>query len=339
MKVQENIPLKSLTTFGVGGIATHYTEVGNEEDLRSALNFANRKKLPTFVLGEGSNVLISDHKLKVLVIRLINREIRFENNKVIAGGGVNWDKLVDKCVNRGLQGIECLSGIPGTVGAAPYQNIGAYGQELKDTFLELKAYDLKLNKFVVLTKNDCKFGYRDSVFKDPKYKNCYIIFKVALKLHKNKKPKISYESLKKNLEENNIKDPSLKQVRESVLKIRAQKLVDPKKIGNAGSFFKNPIVETSVLKKIQEKNPDVPSFPADDHKVKLFAGWLIEKAGWKGRKYCGAAVSDKNALVLINKGGKATCDDVTKLAGQIVRDVKAKFDVELSPEVQLISYV
>ena len=178
--MQRNYLLSKLTTFKIGGTAQYFSQIKKEEGLVKAVSFAKKKAIPILILGEGSNVLISDKPFKGLVIQLVNKDIRIDDNKVTAGAGVKWDDLVEFCVAKGLQGIECLSGIPGTVGATPYQNIGAYGQELKDTFLKLKAYDIKLAKFVLMDKNQCKFGYRDSIFKNSNYKNRYIIFEVIL---------------------------------------------------------------------------------------------------------------------------------------------------------------
>ncbi len=342
MQIQENINIAELTTFRTGGEASYFARVKNKEELEKAVSFAKKKNLPIFVLGEGSNVLINDKKFKALVIRLENKRFvvkeKSGGTEILSGAGRNWDNLVGETVKSNLQGIECLSGIPGTVGAAPYQNIGAYGQELKDAFVELTAFDLKENCFVNLNKKRCNFGYRDSLFKNPKYKNRYIIFEVVLKLYKNKKPTVLYESLKQLMEERDLKNPSLAEIRRTVLELRSQRLIDPQKTGNAGSFFKNPIVKTSTLKRIQREYPNVPGFPADKGKVKIFAGWLIEKAGWKGYKDKNVGVSKDNALVLVNLTGRAQAREISGLASKISDDVYKKFKVRLIPEVQFVNF-
>ena len=335
--MQKNYPLSKLTTFKIGGLADYFSQVKKEEELVKAVSFAKERALPILVVGEGSNVLVSDRLFKGLVIQLVNKDIRIDGNTVTAGAGVKWDALVEFCVAKGLQGIECLSGIPGTVGAAPYQNIGAYGQELKDTFLKLKAYDIKLAKFVLMDKSQCQFGYRNSIFKNLNCKNRYIIFEVTLQLKKSNLAKVSYDSLAKYLERQQIKIPSLRKVRAAVLALRQEKLEDPRRNGNAGSFFKNPVISKGVFQKIQKQYPDIPNFLSENGKVKIFAGWLIEKANWKGKKYKKVGVSGKNALVLINLGG-GSAKEIQELAEKIVVSVHKNFGIKLVPEVQFINF-
>jgi len=341
MKPKKNIPISKLTTFKTGGKAKYFIEVENKKELLDAIDFAKRNSLAIFILGGGSDILMSDKGFDGLVLKHSGKKVSYsdkgdESVLVRAEAGVNWDKLVEESVKRNFQGIETMSGIPGTVGASPVQNIGAYGQELKDSFYELTAYDLKENKFVVLNKEDCEFSYRDSIFKSGKYKGRYVITGVTLELQKNKNPHVEYKSLIKYLEAKNIKNPNLSQVRNAVLDLRGQKLEDPKIIGNAGSFFKNPIISKEKFEKLLIDYPDIPNYPQNG-KVKLFSGWLIEKTGWKGKKYNKAAVSSKNALVLINPGN-ATSKDIKELSEQIAKDVYEKFRVKLEPEVQLIGF-
>lgn len=339
--LKENIPLKDLTTFKVGGRARYLAEVENEDELVEAINFARQKNLPIFVLGGGSDILVSDDDFDGVVIRFIGKKIEFDEKNghvlVKAGAGLGWDRLVAVAVEKGYQGIEAMSGIPGTVGASPIQNIGAYGQELKDVFVELKAYDLKERKFVKFERDDCEFGYRESIFKKPDTKGRYIISKVVFRLEKDKKPPVKYESLKKHLEENGVDNPGLKEIREAVLELRGKKLESPEVIGNAGSFFKNPIVDKKILERLKKEYPDIPFYDIDG-KAKLFSGWLIEKAGWKGKKYKNAAVSDRNALVITNPEGVAKASEIRELAEKIAEDVDEKFGIELEPEVQLINF-
>ena len=269
-----------------------------------------------------------------MVIKYIGDSILYIGNKIIAEAGMNWDKLVEITVQKGLQGIENLSGIPGTVGASPIQNIGAYGSELKDVFVSLDAYDIQKNKIVKFNKEDCGFGYRESIFKKEGYWQKYIIIRISLTLSKNKYGKANYESLSKYI---TSKKPTTVEIRNAVLKVRAEKLENPKEIGNAGSFFKNPIVNADKRNELIQKYPDIIIYPFED-KYKVFAGWLVEKAGWKGKSKGNAAVSPKHALILINKTGKATAKEVYDLSQDIIDDVYKKFGVMLEREVQLINF-
>jgi UDP-N-acetylmuramate dehydrogenase len=341
LQLQENIYLKTLTTLRVGGRAKYLVAVKNSDDLVEAVGFAKDKNLPILVLGGGSNVLINDGDINAVVINLINETTTVINEDkksalVKVEAGKNWNDFVGEMVDKNYAGIECLSGIPGKVGAAPIQNIGAYGQEFKDTFVKLTAYDTKKNLFVEFSKKQCRFGYRDSIFKSPENKGRYIIFDVNLLLHKSTKPTLNYKSLLDFLEEKSISNPSLKNVREAILELRGLKLEDPKVIGNAGSFFKNPIVKKETLLNIQKKYPDIPFFETENKEYKLFAGWLLDKAGWKGRRYKDVGISNKNALVLINPEGKATAKQLKELSKNICVDIEEKFDICLEPEVQFI---
>lgn len=342
IKFQKNVPLYSMTTFGVGGNAKFYAQVKDQKDLKEAVSFAKAKGYPIFVIGGGSNVLISDKGFPGLVLRSIDKTLKFyfhtNGVEVSAGAGLNWDDLVEVAVKHNFQGLECLSGIPGTVGAAPVQNIGAYGQELKDSFIGLTAYDTFSDKFVFLDRNDCRFSYRTSIFKDPKNAGRYIIVEVRFRLKKSSPPTLTHDSLLAYLKDKKVDKPSLYDVREAVLNLRRKKLEDPNVAGNAGSFFKNPIVEKEVFLKIKKVHPDVSFYEVGEDKVKLFAGWMIERAGWKGKSYKGASVSKKNALVLINRTGKSTAKDIKSLADKIVADIAKKFDVLLEPEVQYVGF-
>lgn len=342
LRIKKDIYLSSLTTFKVGGLAKYYIEVKTEEELISAVAFAQDEKMPIFVLGEGSNVLVSDSGFDGLVIKFLGDKILFKKQGrkgvlVDAESGASWDMVVALAVNKGLQGIECMSGIPGTVGAAPVQNIGAYGQELKDVFVRLSAYDCESRKFVTFDKKSCLFGYRDSYFKRFENKDRYIITKVLMKLFSDKEPLVMYESLKAHLKNKKIRHPTLLQLRNAILELREQKHYKPSKVGNAGSFFKNPFVDKTLFRKIKEKYPELP-FHKVNSDYKLFAGWLIEQVGWKGRGYKDAKVSDKHALVITNPEGKASASDIKKLAEKIQEDVYKKFEVKLELEVQLIGF-
>jgi UDP-N-acetylmuramate dehydrogenase len=341
-RLKKDVSLKNLTTFKVGGLAKYFAEVKNEDELIDAARFAKDRSLPVFVLGGGSNVLISDKGFDGLVIKYVRDGVEFESLDkhhvlVRVGAGLVWDRLVGLTVDKNLQGVECMSGIPGSVGAAPVQNIGAYGQEIKDVFVELTAYDLKKCEFVVFDKKRCKFAYRDSVFKKERNKGRFVITEVVLKLNKNSSPLIKYESLKSYLRERGIKNPAFKEVRSSILKLRRVRLEDPNEIGNAGSFFKNPFINKRLFTQLKNRFPGIPYHEVDS-RYKLFAAWLIEKAGWKGKNYKDAKVSDKHALIITNPKGKALAKDIKELAKKIKEDVYKKFKVKLEPEVQLMGF-
>lgn len=324
----------------VGGKANYYLEVNTKDEVGRCVLWAEEKKLPVVVIGDGSNLLISDDGFDGLVLRLGNDTIKITKRKngvyiIKVGAGHKWDKLVEEVVELGLQGIECLSGIPGTVGAAPIQNIGAYGQELKDVFVELKVFDTDTFEFITFNKKDCKFGYRDSVFKEELNKGRYIIFSITVKLRKGKSINVKYPSLVEYFYKNKVNKPSLEQIRKAVLDIRGQKLEDLEKVPNAGSFFRNPVVSRRKFLKLRGKYLTIPGFEYKN-RMKLSAGWLIENAGWKGRMLGNVGVSKKHALIIINPDGKGTSDEIMRLVGKISKDVKGKFGVVLVPEVQYV---
>jgi UDP-N-acetylmuramoylalanine--D-glutamate ligase/UDP-N-acetylmuramate--L-alanine ligase/UDP-N-acetylenolpyruvoylglucosamine reductase len=327
--IRENINLKELTTFRIGGPARYYAEVNNEDELLKVNKFANDNNLKIFILGGGSDILVSDKGFDGIVVKYVGNNLSQAGNTVTAEAGLLWDELVGYTVKNNLQGIECMSGIPGTVGASPVQNLGAYGQEIKDTLLSLRVFEFKSGKFLEFSNKDCQFDYRESFFKNPENWQKYLITSVSLKLSKNNHPKVGYESLSNYLRGKNIINPSLKEIREAVLNLRREKLENPKEFGNAGSFFKNPVVNKEIA--------GIPGYQFGN-KYKLFAGWLIDKAGWKGQSYKNVAVSSKNSLILINKSGNANSSDVIELANKIKESVKEKFGVILEPEVQFIGF-
>jgi UDP-N-acetylmuramate dehydrogenase len=341
INIKKNISLKKHNTFNIDSKAKYFTEVKSIKELEEAVGYAKTHKLPILIVGRGSNVLMVDKVFNGLVIRLKNDEIKIvketsDHIYIKVDAGKIWDDLVNYCVDRNYQGIECLSGIPGTVGAAPVQNIGAYGQELADVFVELTAYDLKTCKFVTLDASECKFEYRDSLFKKKRSRGHFIIFNVTLKLHKNLLPKLSYSLLRMYLKDKKINNPTLKQIRNAVLVIRRQKLVDPKEYGNAGSFFKNPIISKEKYERLRNSFPNIPNYPEDNGRIKIPAGWLVEKAGWRGKSYKNVGVSQKHALILINSTGKATAKEVLGMVDKIKNDVRIYFNIELDTEVQII---
>ena len=249
--------------------------------------------------------------------------------------GENWHKLVLSCVEKGWGGIENLSLIPGSVGASPIQNIGAYGVELKDVFDSLEALDISTRKIRTFSKGECNFGYRNSIFKN-ELKNKVVITSVTFKLQKNAEPKVDYKALVDLLEDKGIFSPTIKDVSEAVIEVRKSKLPDPAKIGNTGSFFKNPIISIALFEELKKEYKNMPSYKVSNNFVKVPAGWLIEKAGWKGVREGDAGVHAKQALVLVNYG-KASGAQIWDLAMRIKASILKEFKIELTPEVNIIS--
>lgn len=290
------------------------------------------------VLGGGSNILFTRNWLGLIAHMAIpGIEIIGEDSdhvQVAVGAGENWHSLVIWAVDQGYGGIENLSLIPGTVGAAPMQNIGAYGVEIKDVFHSLEALELKTGKVVRFYREDCLFGYRTSLFKTEQKGN-YIITRVFFTLNKNHSLNTSYGAIEETLGEKGIDNPTIKDVSDAVISIRQSKLPDPAVIGNAGSFFKNPVVEKAHYEALEALHPEIPHYKISEKEEKIPAGWLIEQCGWKGHRNGEIGVHDKQALVLVNHGlGKGI--DIRKLAMEIMRSVKDEFQIELEPEVNMV---
>lgn len=335
MKIQKNISLLPYNTFGIPVEATYFAEVHSVNDLRTALRSGIR---PVFVLGGGSNVLFT-RDVEGLVLKNSIRGIeivrRFKNKIwVKIGGGEVWHDFVVWAVKNNFGGVENLSLIPGSVGAAPVQNIGAYGVELKDIFVGLQAVELATGELRHFSRADCQFGYRDSFFKkEGKGKYCIASVTLSLTL-KNHRLNISYGDIRKTLETNSVASPTIADVSRAVVQIRSSKLPDPAKIGNCGSFFKNPETPRAVLERIRPTHPNVPHFDLPNGKVKIPAGWLIEQCGWKGKRVGNTGCYEKQALVLVNHGG-ATGEEVKNLAFAIIESVEKEFGIRLEPEVNM----
>jgi len=338
--LKKNVNLKNYTTFKIGGPAKYFCAVHNEGELLEAVEFAKLNKLKVLAIGEGSDILVNDHGFDGLVIKYLEDSVQINNKGrkvyLTASAGLSWDDLVKKSVECELQGVECMSGIPGTVGAAPVQNIGAYGQEVKDTFVSLRALDINNITFTEYSNSDCKFSYRESIFKQESHWQKFIITSVTLGLKQTTKPVVKYDSLVNYFEEKGINNPTLADVREAVLTIRSTKFEDYKNFPNAGSFFKNPTLDTNKMVEIRAKYSDVPCYDNGDGTFKCFAGWFIEQSGWKGKKIGNAQVSSKHALILLNPEGKAKAEEIKHLAKRIAEDVMKKFNVNLQREVQYI---
>lgn len=331
MKIINNCPLKERHTFGMDVKADRLIEFANEDELKSALTGAVK---PLLFMGGGSNLLfLNNYSGTVLhsVIDNINIVAEDDNSvSVRVGSGVVWDDFVAYCVEKGWWGVENLSLIPGEVGASAVQNIGAYGVEVKDVLQSIEAISVDDLSKRIFTNAECNYAYRDSIFKKS-LKGKYVITYVTYRLSKKANPNIGYGALKSVLAEN----PSLKEIRDAIIAVRNSKLPDPKVYGNAGSFFMNPVIPMEQFVELQSRYPDIPSYPASDGYIKVPAGWLIEKSGWKGKSLGNAAVYEKQALVLINRGG-ATGMEVKHLADTIIEDIKEIFGITLHAEVNYI---
>ena len=338
MEFQENKSLKELNTFGIECQAKYFIEIKKESDLSQLYNeklFQSEKKL---VLGGGSNILLTK-KFDGLIIKnsIKGYETIFEDDNFLelkVGAGENWHELVMMCVENNWGGIENLSLIPGNAGTAPMQNIGAYGVEIKETFKSLEAFEISTGKIRTFNNEDCNFGYRESIFKNEK-KNQYIILSISLILDKNPKINLEYGDIKQTLSNKNIIHPTIKDISNAIIEIRQRKLPDPNKIGNSGSFFKNPIIPTEKLNVIKKKFPEIVYYPIGENKVKIAAGWLIDKAGWKGKTFNNYGVHKNQALVLVNYGG-AKGKEIFDLSEKIINDIESKFSITLEREVNII---
>ncbi len=333
MELINNASLKSFVTFGVEASCDHLYRIEDIEELKLAAQFLENP----LILGGGSNVLpIGDIESNVLRIELKGKEIEEENGNdplVHIGAGEIWHQVVLWALDRNLGGVENLSLIPGTIGASPIQNIGAYGVEIESVFHSLEAVRLGTGEMRRFSKEECKFGYRDSVFKQ-EAKGQYIITGVTLRLTREHKVNTTYGAIQDVLNQRGITNPSIQDVSNAVIQIRQSKLPDPAVIGNAGSFFKNPIISKNQYDALKEIFTDLPGFPAEDQRMKVPAGWLIEQAGWKGKAIGHAGCYEKQALVLVNLGG-ASGVEIWNLAGEIISAVEEKYGIRLSPEVNI----
>ncbi|MDF2460877.1 MAG: UDP-N-acetylpyruvoylglucosamine reductase [Candidatus Saccharibacteria bacterium] len=337
--IQERVRLLPYTTMKVGGSADYFLVVKDTESVKEACDWAANAGVSVFVLGEGSNLVVSEgpiHRL-VLKMEIMGFAKLHETSTHVTwrvGAGEHWDGVVERSVKLGLTGIEAMSMIPGTMGAAPVQNAGAYGQEIADTMVELEAYDLATQQFVTLKRSECDFGYRNSTFKTDNAGR-YVITHVTIKLSKVKPKRPTYESLKRWLDEHKIDDPSVEQIREGVMAVRARILPDPSVVPNSGSFFKSPIVSAAKLAEIEKKFDRVPSYRYGNE-YKIAAGWIVEQCGFKGVERFGLKVWDNHALVITNPNS-ATYNDLRKLVEEIVTAAKEKFGLELEPEPLFLS--
>ena len=337
MIIHENFSLKNHNTFGIDTTAKYFVEINSLEELISIIG--NNDYPRKIVIGGGSNILLTDNIDALFIhINLKGKSIVSESPdaaqvKIMAGE--NWHEMVMWSLENSFGGLENLSLIPGNTGTAPIQNIGAYGVELKDCFVSCEAIRIEDLQLITLTKEECKFGYRDSYFKN-EGKDKYVITSVTFSLTKNNHIINSgYGAIEEQLERDAIKNPTIKDISNAVIAIRQSKLPDPKVLGNSGSFFKNPMVSKEIFNEFISKYPEAPFYKITDLIYKIPAGWLIEKCGFKGKRFGDAGVHEKQALVLVNYN-KATGKEILALASKIIEEVQNKFNITISPEVNLI---
>lgn len=340
MNILEYVDSKEYCTLASGGQFRYMAKVSDPADLKQVYFFAREKGIRVLPIGGGSNLVFNDNVLNILALKaeILGFSILNEDENSITlkiGAGENWDKFVEKVCGMGLSGVEAMSAIPGTCGATPVQNVGAYGQEIKDTLVSVDVFDTQNLEYKTLSKEECNFRYRDSIFKTEE-KGRYFITSITLKLSKKIPGIPNYPGVKKYFLENNINNPSLMDIRNAIIDIRKSKLPNPSEIPNVGSFFENPIVDKSVFEKIKESYPNVIFFELDNSKVKIPAGWLIENAGLRGHNFGHVSVYDKNALVLVNNGG-ATGQDFGFARDQIIKTVFDKFGITLEQEPEIIN--
>jgi len=333
MQIHTNKDLSTLNTLQLRSQAEHFVELHSPHDLLAVLGDSQLSKVSWHILGGGSNLVLPS-VVKGLVLKIANqgRELIHEDQEhwfVKAQAGEVWNEFVQWTLQQGYWGLENLSLIPGTVGAAPIQNIGAYGVEVKDTLWEVTCFDLQTGNLKTFSNKECRFSYRDSFFKQ-EGAGRYLVWDVTFRLPKKNTLHLEYGDIRKELDRQHT-EANPRTISRAVIHIRQTKLPDPQVIGNAGSFFKNPIVSKELRDSLLLKHPDLVSFPYQETQFKLAAGWLIDRAGWKGKKLGPVGMYEKQALVLVNHGG-ASSDDVWKLANQVSLDVKNQFDVEIEPE-------
>lgn len=336
--IQEHVSLKQFNTFGIDVQARYYTRIHDIRQLQQLLRHPKLKSLPRLMLGGGSNVLfVNDFQGIVFHIAIGGISVIREDSEhvwVKAGAGVNWHQLVLHCVEKGYAGIENLALIPGTVGAAPVQNIGAYGVTLSEVFASLEAMEVHSGVIHNFSNQDCAFGYRDSVFKSA-LKGQYVITTVTLKLHKRPRLLITYGELQETLNTMNSQELSIKAISDAIIQIRRKKLPDPKHVGNAGSFFQNPTILQEQFTQYRHSYPDMPGYIQPEGYVKIPAAWLIEQCGWKGQKRGAIGIHKQHALVLVNYGN-GTGKAIYQLARDIQQSVQQRFHIAITPEVRVI---
>jgi UDP-N-acetylmuramate dehydrogenase len=341
VKIQENVSLAQYSTMRLGGTARYAAEIKQIGDIPEAYGWAHNQNLPVIMIGRGSNIIWRDEGFDglLLINKIMGREVLAEDSHaatVKLWSGENWDKAVEWTVDKKLTGIEYMSLIPGTVGAAPVQNVGAYGGELAYTLLELEAFDTRFNAFVKLQNHECNFAYRSSRFKTTD-RGRFFITSISLTLRKTNPAPPFYESLQAYLDEHGTDKFTPKKIREAVIDIRRRKLPDPEKVANNGSFFTNPIIEAGKFSQLQAQYPDIKGWPIRDGHMKIAAGWLVEKAGFKGvhDEQTGMATWQNQALVLVNEHAQRTAD-LMAFRQKIIDKVQQMFGITLAQEPEIL---
>jgi len=333
MRIEQNYNLKQHNTFGIDAKCETFVEFSSETEAQEVAKFLQSSHLPYIIIGAGSNLLLT-RDFEGIVVHSACKGVRRDGNKLVCGSGEVFDDVVAYSINIGLYGAENLSLIPGDVGASAVQNIGAYGAEVKDLIHSIRAVEIATGKVRVFENAECEYSYRQSRFKHD-WKNRYLILSVTYKFSEVFEPRLDYGNIRAELEKTGISKPTAKELRNVIIRIREAKLPDPKILGNAGSFFMNPIVSREKYNDLAAQFGSLPHYDVDVNRVKIPAGWMIDQCGWKGKSMGRAGVHDKQALVLVNKGG-ATGQEILLLCRQIQADVKQKFDIEINPEVNVI---
>jgi UDP-N-acetylmuramate dehydrogenase len=337
MKDFKNFNLIQYNTFGINASCRRFVEFDNDKEVTPFLCTLNEDDMPLLIIGAGSNLLLTkDFEGTVLHSAIKGVESRCDNGFVYltCGSGEIWDDIVELCIDHGWHGAENLSLIPGDVGATAVQNIGAYGVEVKDFIWSIEAIEVATGLRVVIPRSECEYAYRDSRFKHD-WKNQFFITSVTYRFSETFSPMLEYGNIKQRLKAKGVEKPTARQLRDAIIDIRNEKLPDPKVMGNAGSFFVNPVVEREKYLRLMEEFPDMPHYYVDENHEKIPAAWLIDKCGWKGRSLGNAGVHDKQALVLVNKGG-ASGEEVLRLCEAIREDVLGKFGIKIYTEVNII---
>lgn len=329
----KNYNLKAHNTFGIDAKCSRFLEYESVAEAQEVAKILRESSIPYIIIGGGSNLLLTKD-YEGIVVHSACKGVERRGNSLICGSGEVWDDIVAKSIAMQLYGAENLSLIPGDVGASAVQNIGAYGSEVKDLIRKITAVDISTGTVREFDHTECEYGYRQSRFKH-EWKNRFLIISVEYELSEAFQPRLDYGNIRAELERRNITEPTAQQLRDAIIDIRNAKLPDPKVMGNAGSFFMNPIVSREKYEQLAEQYVGMPHYEIDADKIKIPAGWMIDQCGWKGKSMGRAGVHDKQALVLVNRGG-ATGQEIVELCKVIQRDVKEKFDIEIFPEVNII---
>ena len=333
MRIERDYSLKQHNTFGIDAKCAQFVEYSNEAEAKEVAELLRTSRVPYIIIGGGSNLLLT-RDYEGMVVHSACKGVERKGNHLVCGSGEVFDDVVAQSINMGLYGAENLSLIPGDVGASAVQNIGAYGAEAKDLIRSIRAIEIETGNVCTIENADCEYGYRQSRFKKD-WKNKYLILSVEYQFSEEFNPRLDYGNIRAELEKSGISNPTAQELRDTIIRIREAKLPDPKVLGNAGSFFMNPIVPRAKYNELAAQYEGMPHYDIDADSVKIPAGWMIDQCGWKGKSMGRAGVHDKQALVLVNRGG-ATGQEVVALCQQIQADVKQKFGIDIYPEVNVI---